>query len=71
MTESDQSSNACQSFTINVKAFKRLPQIFPFYLLFRKAIHIWVGFSDFKDRQVENHFYVTLYYNGSPYICDS
>ena len=45
MTESDQSSNACQSFTINVKAFKRLPQIFPFYLLSEKQFIFGLAFQ--------------------------
>ena len=43
-TEHDQSFNACQSFMIKVKVVKD----FPFYVLFRKVVYIWVGLPDFR-----------------------
>ena len=46
--------------------YKRLLHLFPLFFFFLKIccfLH-WI-------QSVNPHFYVTLYYNGCPYICDS
>ena len=53
-TENNQSSNACQSFRINVKAVKFFRTAFPFNLLYRKQIYIWTDLPDFRETWVEN-----------------
>ena len=47
-------SNACQSFRITAKAFKRLGIIVSLMYFSEKIISIWVGFSDFREGQEEN-----------------
>ena len=44
------SSNAYQSFRITAKALNNSS----IYVLYGKAIYIWLGLPDFRERQVEN-----------------
>ena len=53
MTENDQSSNACQSFRINVKAIKLFRTDSLCNVLFEKLNYIWVDLSDFREGRVE------------------